>query len=56
MYTRFALIAFTPAARPDSNGHISLICDPNSMILDSLERWKSQVSKGNGFIAFGLAV
>jgi len=35
--TRFALIAFTLAARPDSFGHNSLVYDPNSVNLDSLE-------------------
>ena len=50
------LNAFTPAARPDSNGYNFLICDPNSVILDSLERFKSLVSKGSSFTGFGLAV
>jgi len=50
------LDAFTPAARPDSNGHNFLVCDPNSVILDSLESLKSLVSKGSGFTGFGLAV
>jgi len=56
MYTRFVLIAFTPTAKPDSNGHISPVCDPHWMILNSLESWKSLVSNGSGFITFGLAV
>ena len=56
MHTRFALVAFTPAARLNSNGHISLVCDPYSMILNSLENGKSLVSNGGGFIAFGLVV
>jgi len=54
-FTRFALNAFTPAARPDSFGHNFLICDPNLVILDSLESLKSLVSKGSAFTGFGLA-
>jgi len=37
LFTRFAFNAFTSAAYPTSNRHISLVTDPNSMILDSLE-------------------
>jgi len=56
MYTRFALMAFALAARPDSNGYNFLVCDPNSVIIDSLERSKSLVSQKSGFTGFGLSV
>ena len=55
-FTRFALNAFTPTVRPDSFGHNFLVCDPNSVILDSLESLRSLISKGSGFTGFGLAV
>ena len=54
--TRFTLIAFTLSARPDSFRHNFLVCDPNSVIIDSLESMKSLVSSGGGFTRFGLAV
>jgi len=52
----FAINAFTPAARSDSFAHNFLVCDLNSVILDSLEILKSLVSKGSGFTGFGLSV
>ena len=55
-FTRFALNAFTSAATPTSNRHNSLVVDPNSMILDSLESLGCLVSRECGFIAFGSAV
>jgi len=55
MYT-YSGYAFTHVARSDSNVHNFLVCDPNSVILDSLESLKSLVSKGSGFTGFGLAV
>ena len=55
-FTRFALNAFTSAATPTSNRHNSLVFDPNSMILDSLESLGCLVSRECGFIAFGSSV
>jgi len=37
LFTRFAFNAFTSAAYPTSNRHISLVTNPNSMILDLLK-------------------
>ena len=56
MFTRLAISVFTLAASPTSNKHNSLVLDPNSMILDSLERLGCLVSRECGFIAFGSAV
>jgi len=55
-FTHFALNAFTPTARPNSFGHNFLVCDPNSVILDSWESLKSLVYKERGFTAFGSAL
>jgi len=56
LFTRFAFNAFTLAAYPTSNRHISLVTDPNSMIPDSLEILGCVVSRGGCLIAFGLVV
>jgi len=46
LFTRFAFNAFTSAAYPTSNRHISLVTNPNSMIQDSLESLGCLVSRG----------
>ena len=56
LFTRFAFNAFTSAAYPTSNRHISLVTDPNSILLDSLESLGCLVSRGGGFIAFRSSV